>query len=989
MVNCLRPRKFSALYVLVARSSALLFFLLMGQFGRAQASITLIQHTSKDAGSTTTSSLSFTGANAAGNLIAVCIRGGLSSSQVFTVVDSNGNTYRQASQVGFTASAVTLAIYYAENIKSGANTVTVSETVSGPLRLAILEYSGVAVANSLDASISATGVGSAPNSGNLTTTASGDLLLGTIATADAATITAGSGFTLRVFVPAQPNTKLVTEDQVQATAGTTSATASLAASGNWGVVLAAFKASGGTGGTAATVTSTTGTPQSTAINTPFATALQATVKDSLNNPVSGVTVTFAAPANGASGTFAGGVNTATTNAQGVATAPTFTANGAAGGPYNVTASASGVSTPANFSLTNVSTPPASITATAGTPQNTTISTAFATQLQATVRDASNNPLSGINVTFAAPASGASGTFAGGINTATTNAQGVATAAIFTANSTAGGPYNVTASVIGVSTPANFSLTNLAGTPASITATAGTPQSATINTAFAAQLQVTVKDAGNNPLSGVTVTFTALASGASGTFAGGVNTATTDSQGVASAAVFTANSTAGGPYNLTASITGVSTPANFSLTNLGNPPANVTATAGTPQSATINTAFVTQLQATVKDASNNPVSGVTVTFAAPTTGASGTFAGGVKTATTNAQGVAIAAVFTANSTAGGPYNVTASVTGVSTPANFSLTNLAGAPASITATAGTPQSTTVNTAFATQLQATVRDTSNNPVSGVTVTFTAPTSGSSSTFAGGVNTATTNAQGVATAPVFTANGAAGGPYNVVASASGVATPGNFSLTNVVSTAANIALVQHTTVDAGSATTGSLAFKTSNTAGNWIAVCIRAGLSSSQVVTVKDSNGNLYRQASQIGFTASAVTLALYYAENIKAGANTITVSDTVSGPLRFAILEYSGVAAANSLEAGLAATGTGTAANSGNLTTTASGDLLLATIATADSTTFTAGSGYTLRDFVPVQPNTKLVTEDQVQITAGVASASVSLATSGNWGIAFGAV
>src|SRR5229473_505655 len=228
MVNCLRPRKFSALYVLVGPSLALLFLLLMGPLARAQAAITLVQHTSKDAGTTTTSSLSFTSANTAGNLIAVCVRGGLSSSQVFTIVDSNGNTYRQASQIGFTTSAVTLAVYYAENIKSGANTVTVSDTVSGPLRFAILEYSGVAVANSLDASVSATGLGSAPNSGNLTTTASGDLLLGTIATADSTTFTAGSGYALRDIVPAQPNTKLVTEDQVQTTVGVTSAGASLA-----------------------------------------------------------------------------------------------------------------------------------------------------------------------------------------------------------------------------------------------------------------------------------------------------------------------------------------------------------------------------------------------------------------------------------------------------------------------------------------------------------------------------------------------------------------------------------------------------------------------------------------------------------------------------------------------------------------------------------------------------------------------------------------
>src|SRR5260370_35450717 len=94
-------------------------------------------------------------------------------------------------------------------------------------------------------------------------------------------------------------------------------------------------------------------------------------------------------------------------------------------------------------------------------------------------------------------SGASGTFAGGVNTAVTNAQGVATAAVFTANSTAGGPYNVTASVAGVSTPANFALTNLAGPPASITATAGTPQSATINTQFATQLHRKAVEQANN------------------------------------------------------------------------------------------------------------------------------------------------------------------------------------------------------------------------------------------------------------------------------------------------------------------------------------------------------------------------------------------------------------------------------------------------------------------------------------------------------------
>jgi len=75
---------------------------------------------------------------------------------------------------------------------------------------------------------------------------------------------------------------------------------------------------------------------------------------------------------------------------------------------------------------------------------------------------------------------------------------------------------------------------------------------------------------------------------------------------------------------------------------------------------------------VKDEDGNPVSGVTVTFTPPDRGASGTFAGGVHTATTNASGVATSAVFAANATAGS-YTITARVAGVSKQTDFTLTN----------------------------------------------------------------------------------------------------------------------------------------------------------------------------------------------------------------------------------------------------------------------------------------------------------------------------
>src|SRR5208337_3016450 len=104
----------------------------------------------------------------------------------------------------------------------------------------------------------------------------------------------------------------------------------------------------------------------------------------------------------------------------------------------------------------------SITATSGTPQNTTVGTAFLVPLRATVT-ANGGPASGVAVTFTAPATGASGTFANGTATETdmTNANGVATSSVFTANATVGGPYMVTASAPLASAPAGFSLTNTA------------------------------------------------------------------------------------------------------------------------------------------------------------------------------------------------------------------------------------------------------------------------------------------------------------------------------------------------------------------------------------------------------------------------------------------------------------------------------------------------------------------------------------------------
>jgi trimeric autotransporter adhesin len=113
----------------------------------------------------------------------------------------------------------------------------------------------------------------------------------------------------------------------------------------------------------------------------------------------------------------------------------------------------------------------------------------------------------------------------------------------------------------------------------VTATAGTPQSTLVNTAFANPLKAKLTENGfNSPLSGATLSFAGPASGASIT----TNpTATTDSNGIASVSV-SANGTTGS-YTVTATATGVASAASFSLANV-NPLVKLVVTPANPSVA---------------------------------------------------------------------------------------------------------------------------------------------------------------------------------------------------------------------------------------------------------------------------------------------------------------------------------------------------------------------------------------------------------------------
>jgi LPXTG-site transpeptidase (sortase) family protein len=101
--------------------------------------------------------------------------------------------------------------------------------------------------------------------------------------------------------------------------------------------------------------------------------------------------------------------------------------------------------------------------------------------------------------------------------------------------------------------------------------------------------------------------------------------------------------------------------------------------GTPQNATISTAFASPLGLTVTPVNaGDPVRGGVVTFTAPGAGASASISG--SPATIGSDGT-VSVTASANATVGGPYTVTASTAGA-TSVGFSLTNVPACSNAIT-------------------------------------------------------------------------------------------------------------------------------------------------------------------------------------------------------------------------------------------------------------------------------------------------------------------
>ena len=287
-----------------------------------------------------------------------------------------------------------------------------------------------------------------------------------------------------------------------------------------------------------TLSPTAGNNQTALVGTTLAVPLSIQARDAYSGaPISGVAVTFSDFGKG--GSFSN--PNATTDSTGTATTnytlPTKTA------VLTLSATNSGYASGA-FTETATAGAPSSIVMASGAGQSGTVGTTLSKPAVVVVRDAFNNPVPGVAVTFSD--GGAGGIFSA--NPVTTNSLGQASVSYTLP--TIAKTYTLTASTIG-GVAFNFSERAIAGAPASLAIASGNGQTAHPNTQLPAALVVVVKDQYGNPVSGVSVAFSD--GGAGGTLS--TSTATTTGTGKASVTYITPAVT--GNVTITASVTGLS------------------------------------------------------------------------------------------------------------------------------------------------------------------------------------------------------------------------------------------------------------------------------------------------------------------------------------------------------------------------------------------------------------------------------------------------
>ncbi len=794
--------------------------------------------------------------------------------------------------------------YGATGLPSGLSVNTTSGLISGM----------PTTAGTSTVTLSAT---NSSGTGNATLTLTIGVGAPVITSATTAGGTVGTAFSYQITATNSPTsygaTGLPAGLSVNTTSGLISGTPT--AAGTSTVTLSATNSTG-TGNATLTLTITVGAPVVTS-----ATTANGTVGTAFSYQI---IATNSPTSYGATGLPAGlSVNTTSGLISGTPTAA---------GTSTVTLSATNSTGTGNATLTLTNTVGAPVV-TSATSANGTVGTAFSYQIIAT-----NSPTS----------YGATGLPAGlSVNT---------TSGLISGTPTAAGTSTVTLSATNASGTGHATLTLTIAVAAPVI-TSATTANGTVGTAFSYQITAT-----NTPTS---YGATGLPAGLSVNTTSGLISGTPTASGTSTVTLSATNSTGTGQATLTLTVA-VAAPV---------------ITSATTANGTVGTAFSYQITATNSPTSygatglpaglsvnttSGLISGTPTASGTSTVTLSATNAGGTGHATLTLTIAVAAPVITSATTASGTVGTAFSyqITATNTPTSYGATGLP-AGLSVNTTSGLISGTPTTAATSTvTLSATNAGGTGQATLTLTITAAAPVITSATTANGTVGTAFSYQITATNAP--TSYGATGLPAGlsvnttsglisgtpttaatstITLSATNSTGTGHATLTLTVTTGGVVSSVQTIAAQASSSAASlSLSFVTNTAAGDLIMVAFDYD-TNTVPSSVTDSQGNTFTQVGSQLTSPGGTRSVVYYAKNIKGGADKVTVNlSGTSAWIELYLSEYTGVNQTNPIDVQAGAAGSAGAVSSGSATTTAAGDIVYGSC--VGDWVCAAGTGFTAR-------------------------------------------
>ncbi len=446
----------------------------------------------------------------------------------------------------------------------------------------------------------------------------------------------------------------------------------------------------------------------TALSSPFVVL----VEDAYDNPVPGVTVNWAV--TGSNGSIPA---TSSTNSSGNASATLTLGTTAGTDSDSATASLvpSVTGSPVTFTASATAGAPAKLVYVSGDSQSGSTDQFLASAFVVRVTDTYDNALAGVNLTWSVTGGGGAMEYASPTSTDAFG-EGSNTLLIGSTPGTNNNTVNVAVTDYSVTgEPMTFTASALARVPTNLYYTSGDDQTGIVNTALSLPFTVQVTDEYDDPVQGYSVSF--VVTGSNGSMVE-TQPVSTDSGGYASSTL-TLGTTAGADSD-EVTVTDVAlsgSPVIFTASADPGPIDEIVLVAGNSQTATVTSAYATNLEVRVEDEFDNPINGANVNFISGVTYATFPTTPGASSDTSGTDGHAVAEVLTATTLAG-TFQVSVS-SGLVTE-YFDLENTADVPDAIVYVDGDGFTGTVGQTYNDILVVRVDDQYANPVEGAGVYF-----------------------------------------------------------------------------------------------------------------------------------------------------------------------------------------------------------------------------------------------------------------------------